>query len=110
VKLRYRCPACKRWLSPHWTDREDAAGLALNSIQVTVFVALVATGTLHRAYLLENWEIVSIVLFACVVAWVIYRLYLRRGRRYYCSSCDRVFRGDFLRSRSKAPQVTEIAS
>lgn len=109
LKLRYRCPKCKRWLAHHWTDREDASGLAFGSIEPVAYLAAIVAACL--GYAVDAWElIISVGVIGPVVAWFIYRGYLRKGRRYYCASCDKVWRADFLRERANAPQITEIAS
>jgi len=73
------------------------------------YVVVIVTGWL--GYALEAWElIVAATIAMVVVAWFIYRSCVRRGRRYYCKSCDKVWRADFLRERANAPQITEIAS
>ena len=109
MRLRYRCPQCKRRLKHHWTDREDASGLALASIEPIGYVlAMVIIGL---GVVLNWWQIVvALAVLGGVVALIIYRLYLRNARRYYCPVCDRVFRADFLREHAHAPQITEIAS
>lgn len=107
---RYRCPKCKRWLEVHWEERTEPLGFALYSIEATVIVLLIATGTMHAGYLLENWQIAAIFGIAGVVAYVVYRYFSRRVRRYVCAPCDKIYRGDYLRSVTKAEQTTQIAS
>jgi Flp pilus assembly protein TadB len=109
MKLRYRCPRCKKWLAHHWTERADASGLEIASIEPVAYIVAIVVASL--GYVLDAWAlIVTVAVVGAVAACVVYRLYLRKGRRYYCASCDKVFRGDFLRERASAPQVTEIAS
>ena len=109
MKLRYRCPQCKRWLSAHWSDKEDAASVALISIEPIAYLVIIAVAA--AGYLLDVWELVAtIVAVSSVVGWLLYRGYLRKGRHYYCGSCDKVFSAAYLRDRSRAPQITEIAS
>ena len=108
MKLRYRCPTCKRWLAHHWTEREDALGLAIASIEPAAYILAITLACL--GYVLNAWAlIIAVGIVGTVTASLVYRLYLRKGRRYYCASCDKVFRGDFLRERTSAPQVSEIA-
>ena len=109
MRLRYRCPQCKRWLQHHWTDREDATGIAIGLLEPIFYI--VAFAAAAAGFVFEWWELlVTWAIVGAVAVALIYRLHLRKGRRYYCASCDRVFRGDFLRERTNAPQVTEIAS
>jgi len=107
---KYRCPNCKRWLEVHWAERTEPLGLAFYSIEATVLILLIATGTLHAGHLLETWQVVAILGVAGVVAYVVYYHFSRRIRRYVCAPCDKVYRGDYLRSVTKAAQTTQIAS
>ena len=62
-------------------------------------------------YILDLWALLAALVIVCgTVAWWVYRWVLRKGWRYYCSSCDRAYRTDYLKGRSSAPQITEIAS
>ena len=109
MKLRYRCPKCKRWLAHHWSDREDASGLAIGSIEPVAYVVIIVAACV--GYSLDAWEaIAAVAIVGSVVAWFIYRAYLRKARRYVCAPCEKVWRADFLRERANAPQITEIAS
>jgi hypothetical protein len=49
----FRCPKCKRHLAPHWSEKENAAGLgAMEPIARLVVIAFGAAG-----YLMEGWSI-----------------------------------------------------
>ena len=109
MRLRYRCPQCKRRLQHLWFDRQDAAGIAIGSMEVVAYI--IAFGLAALGYLLEWWELViAILIVGGTCAWAVYRALLWSGRRYHCSSCDRTFRADYLQAQANAPQVTEIAS
>ncbi len=81
----------------------------MGSIEPLAYLVAIVAACLGYAF--DAWElIVTVAVVGPVVAWFIYRAYLRKGRRYYCASCDKVWRADFLRERANAPQITEIAS
>ena len=104
----FRCPKCKRHLAPHWSEKENAAGLGLGAMETLAYVVVGAFGA--AGYFMEGWIFwAALVLIPAVVAWAIYRAYLRKCRRYYCEPCDKIWRGDWLRGRGVAAQVTRIS-
>lgn len=108
MKLRYRCPQCKRWIAPHWTDRTDAFGIAVASMEPVAYIIAIVMAA--AGFLLEWWSLIGLMLIcSSVLAWVVYQISLRKARRFYCPPCDKVFRGDYLRGKANAPQITEIA-
>jgi hypothetical protein len=70
---------------------------------------LVAAMAAAGGYFLDWWALVAVALVVGgIVALAAYRIYLRRVGRYYCSSCDKIFRADFLRGRAIAPRSQEL--
>ena len=106
---KYQCPRCKCHLTPHWSEKENALGLGLGVGELVAYI--VAFSIAGAGYFFQVWELVAAIGVSSVLAaWLIYRLYMRKPERFYCASCDKVFRGDYVRNQSPGGEGTEIAS
>lgn len=105
---QFRCPTCKRHLVPHWTEKENAVGLGGGAMEPIAWLVVLASGA--TGYFMEGWIFwAAVVLIPPLAAWAIYRGCMRRCRRFYCEPCDKIWRGDWLRARGIAAQVTRIS-
>src|SRR5687768_5358914 len=100
---KYRCPKCKRWLSVEHQERWNLIDIASHAaVAAIAAVAIVVGGVepIEQAHrLLGGPGIAAVLAVGAVLGLLVYRHLSRNVRRYYCESCDKTWRGDFLRER-----------
>jgi hypothetical protein len=103
---QYRCLRCKNGLTLYSPDKDTAVNIEVWAGKLAIFVVLFLIIVVGIAgYMLPGWALYSSLgLGFGIAAWPAYRRSMK-DCRFYCPSCDIVFLGDVIRSRT-GPQKT----